>query len=106
MKDRELRIYSGKSRGSYDKQIGKILVDGIAVVVHLDDRTYRFCRVGDRDFIDFARLCVDSRYARMRSEWNLVGKACNETMERMKATDTRKITEEFGRLLHEYTEER
>jgi len=103
MKDRELRIYSGKSRGSYDKQIGNILVDGTAVVAHLDDRTYRFCRVADRDFTDFARLCVDSRYVRMRSEWNLDGTVCNETMERMKATDTREITEWFGRLFHEYT---
>ena len=101
MKEDELAIYSGKSPGSFDTKIGNIKVDGKTVVVTLDDITYRFSRETDRDFLNFAELCVKSD-VHTRFPRQLPGSFRPGFTDTFMSVEMEHICKEFTELFSEY----
>lgn len=116
----ELTIYTGKSSCNYDSEIGHIKVDGKKVIIELDDKIYQFENEKDQDFIDFVKLCNESRdavlYGKNSDEltdndmnWldrktvrEVKAKLYNKPIEQIIEDEIKHVQERFGRLFDAY----
>ena len=102
MKKDELAIYSGESRGCFDKQIGSITVSGKTVIIKLHDQEYRFSKETDSDFINFVKLCIDSTYVEREKRYpDANAKALRE---QVKKIDFECKSEDLAAVFEEYAE--
>lgn len=120
MKKDELTIYAGDRPCNYKKQIGNIKVDGKKVIVKVNDDIYEFEKETDQGFIDFVKLCNESRdavlYGKNSDEltdndmnWldrktvrEVKAKLYNKPIEQIIEDEIKHVQERFGRLFNAY----